>query len=84
MTNEIDTLNIEITKRIITLRKQGKFKGTVYCDGGKWSLSANDMDPYGSRVHVGLQEMVSFIESLETEKKGPGKIAARAAKRGCA
>jgi hypothetical protein len=60
MTNE----EMVVVKQALDLRKRGLI-GVLWAEQGTYWISANEVDPHGSRVRVSLERLREMVESFE-------------------
>lgn len=71
---ELGAQEIEIVRRALALRKRREI-GVLWAEHGRYYISENEIDPYGSRVSVTLVRLREIVEAGEAlaAKKPPAR-----------
>lgn len=65
-----ETLEAELIRRAMALRKQGRF-GILLAECGRYYLAESEYDLWGSRRPLSLPQLQAMVESAEIERKPP-------------
>ncbi len=59
---------VDILRRALALRKR-RLIGVLWAEEGRYWISRNEIDPYGSRERVSIQKLFELILELEKGSK---------------